>query len=329
MGVSQKLNDHFPSQQYAPSPIADLLTKGEINIIWYDRDHTNSYIYDTFNNDFRLFLSKLPQNNVKKYVSTVFDENLVFVGVSKVKSPVVFSRVLRTRASGDLAGIVIDSGDIDINLATGEASSIDDCIYATYFAIIRAAILNNKDAIQKEKDLHKTLVLFLFQSLLKALGKGTVYSPKHREFIMLTCAYIFYRHYFKQKHLSAISFVKRNFKDNISPDTMKEALEYIGSSSKYSTIQDIPKVLIDMKVITTNPNQVTLALMRILSNKGYYCVSGSLDFFIGFVILLRYPSGLFPKTGTGSDKIHKNVEDVMVKYMNKIKYNTKIIMKEY
>jgi hypothetical protein len=146
---------------------------------------------------------------------------------------------------------------------------------------------------------------------------------------MLSCAYIFYRHYFQQKHLSAVSFVKRNFKDNIKPDVMKEAMDQIALSSKYSTIQDISKILIDLKVITNNPNQITISLMKMLSNKGYYCVSGSLDFFISFVILCRYPTGLFPRTATVGDKVHKNVEDSMTKYLNSLKYNTKIITKEY
>lgn len=317
----------FPVQQFAASPVSDVLKTGEYNIAWFDKDEDNRSMYATFNENFKLFLTKMQSNNVKKFVEFLFNKGLIFVGISKLKNP-VFSRLLLGKSDG-IAGIVLDSSDLDIDLKTGETPNIDDCIYAVYYSLIRGGVLLNKDEVQRDKELHRNLAIYLNQIFLRSLGKGTIYNEKQKNSILITCIYIFHRHYLQQKHLAALSFLKRNYSNLVDQKTLELVYPLLESTSKYSTIQDIPKILIDLKILSANPNIVTMNLLKNLGTSGFYNLIGSLDVYIGFVVLSRYPTGLFPRTSLISDKLHKNVEQIMIKYLDKIKYDTKAIKRLY
>ena len=325
---AKKLTKNFPVQHYAFSPVNDALKREEFNIVWFDKDAENKNIYTRFNEDFKLFLTKLPGNNVKRMVDFVFNKGLVFIGISKSKTPAVFSRLLLNK-SGKVAGIVIDSSDLEIDLNTGETQRIDDCIYAVYYSLIRAGVLSHKDAVQKDKELHRNLVLYLNQIFLRSLGKGSVYNDKQKEIIKMVCIYIFHRHYLQQRHLAAISFLKRNYTKILDPEVLSEVAPKLEATSKYSSIQDIGKLLVDFKIYTGSPNNIIMNLLKILSTSGFYSLIGSLDLFIGFIVLARYPSGLFPRTTMISDKLHKTVEATMIKYLSKVDFDTKAIPKQY
>lgn len=318
---------NFPVQQFAASPVSDVLKTGEYNIAWLDKDEDNRSMYQKFNENFKLFLTKMQANNVKKFVDFVFNKGLVFIGISKAKNP-VFSRLLLGKSEG-IAGVVLDSSDLDIDLRTGETPNIDDCIYATYYSLIRSGALLNKDEIQRDKELHRNLAIYLNQIFLRSLGKGTIYNEKQKNAILIACIYIFHRHYLQQKHLSALSFLKRNYIKLVDQKTLESVYSLLESTSKYSTIQDIPKILIDLKILSANPNVVTMNLLKNLGTSGFYNLIGPLDNYIGFVVLSRYPTGLFPRTGMISDKLHKNVEEIMIKYLKKVKYDTKALKRLY
>lgn len=319
--------NNFPSRHFDNSPVSDVFTTGEINILWYDKDDENRSMYSAFNENFKLFLTKMQTGYVKKYVEFVFNKDLVFVGISKIKNP-VFSRLLTTETN-KVAGIVLDGDDLDINFRTGETPNIDDCIYATYYSLIRSAVILNKDVVSRDKELHKNLAIYLNQIFLRSLGKGTIYNDKQKNAILIACIYIYHRHYLQQRHLAALSLLKRNYKNIVDKNTLDQIYPALESTSKYSSISDIPKILIDLKIISTNPNIITMNLLKNLGTAGFYDLIGSLDVFIGFVVLSRYPTGLFPRTAIVSDKLHKNVEEIMVKYLNKVEYDTKAIKKQY
>jgi hypothetical protein len=324
IAASTKQVSGFPAQHYNNTSVSDALKTEEINIIWMQKIEKTKEVYNRFNEDFKLFLSKMPSNDVKKYVEFVFNKGLVFIGISKGKTPAIFSRLLLTR-SEKVAGIVLDSNDLDISLSTGETPSIDDCIYAVYYSLIRAGVLLNKNEIAKDKELHKNLVIYLNQIFLRSLGKGTIYNEKQKYAIMIACIYIYHRHYLQQKHLSALSFLKRNYSNIVDKSSLEEVVPKLEATSKYSNMQDIAKILVDLKIMTTNPNRITMNLLRNLTTSGFYSLIGSLDLFIGFVVLSRYPTGLYPRTAIISDKLHSTVEQIMVKYVSKVSYDTKAI----
>lgn len=318
----------FPAHHYNSTPVSDALKTEEINIFWLDKEPGNKESYGRFNEDFKMFLSKMPSNDAKKHVEFVFNKGLVFIGFSKSKTPAVFSRLLLSKAE-KVAGIVLDSQDLDISINTGETPSIDDCIYAVYYSLVRAGVLSNKTEIARDKELHKNLIIYLNQIFLRSLGKGTIYNEKQKHAILVACIYIFHRHYLQQKHLSALSFLKRNYSNIVDKNSLEEVAAKLEGTSKYSTIQDIAKILVDLNIITVHPNRITMNLLKNLSTSGFYSLIGSLDLFIGFVVLSRYPTGLFPRTAMISDKLHRSVEQISLKYLNKVSYDTKAIPRAY
>jgi len=325
---AKKLTNNFPVKHYAFSPVNDALKREEFNIIWLNKDDDNREVYQRFNDDFKMFLSKLPNNNVKRMSDFAFNKGLVFIGVSKEKTPAIFSRLLLS-TSEKVAGVVIDANDLEISISTGETPRIDDCIYAVYYSLIRAGVLSHKDKIQKDKELHRDLVIYLNQILLRSLGKGAVYNDKQKEVIKIVAIYIFHRHYLQQRHLAAISALKRNYDSFLNKELLVDMVPKIEATSKYSTIQDAAKLLVDLKVYTGSPNNVIMNLLKILSTSGFYSLIGSLDLFIGFLVICRYPSGLYPRTAMISEKLHKNIEAIMLKYLSKVSFDTKAIPRLY
>jgi hypothetical protein len=324
--INQKTS--FPVRHYNPSPVMDALKNEEINIFWLAKDQDHKLAYTRFNDDFKLFLSKMPSNDVKKYVEFAFNKGLVHIGFSKTKTPAIFSRLLLTKEE-KVAGIVLDSSDLDISINTGETPSIDDCIYAVYYSLIRAGVLSNRNEIDKDKELHRNLVIYLNQIFLRSLGKGTIYNEKQKHAILITCIYIYHRHYLQQKHLSALSFLKRNYTNIVDKSSLEEIVPKLEATSKYSSIQDISKILVDLKIMTTNPNKIIMNLLKNLSTSGFYSLIGSLDLFIGFVVLSRYPTGLYPRSSMISDKLHRTVEQIMIKYLGKVEYDTGALPRDY
>lgn len=281
---AKNLTKKFPARHFPDVPSSGSLYVDEINIVWQDKNADHKAVYDRFNEDFKLFLSKLPSNNVKKFVEFVYNKQLIFLGVSKRKTPAIFSRLLTTN-SDKVAGIVLDSFDMEINLSTGESSAIDDCIYAVYYSLIRAGVILNADAIAKNKELHRNLVIYLNQCFLRLLGKGLVYNDKQKEYIKGVCIYIFHRHFLQQRHLAAMSALKRNYTNILNKEYLAELASSLEEAKKYSTVQDIPKILVDLKIINGNPNNVIMNILKLFGTAGFYHLIGTLDLLVGFIVL--------------------------------------------
>ncbi|MDX1700825.1 MAG: hypothetical protein R3250_09420 [Melioribacteraceae bacterium] len=328
MSKMNKESKMFPPKSFSDSPVKDVFDAGEFNIAWLDKTKENADIYTTFNEIFKLYLSKLPSNNVKKYVDFVFKKGLVFVGFSVAKSPIVFNRILLTKQD-KVAGIVLDSSDLDIDLVTGETDRVDDCIYATYYGLLRAAVISGNGAIKTDKDLNKNLAIYVNQIVLRSLGKGIVYNAEQKDLIFGACTYLYHRHFLSQKHPMALVKVKNDYKDVINQKSIDKVIEILDKTSKYSTIKDISRLLVDLKIVTTNPNQVMLSMLKQLGSTGFYCFVGSLDYFLASVVLARYPTGLFPKTMMVSDKLHNTVETIASKYLGKVGYDVTAVKREF
>ncbi len=328
MSEMNKESKNFPPKSFSDSPVQDVFKKGEFNIGWLKKVEENKPIYDTFNESFKLYLSKLPSNHAKKFVDFVFKKGLVFVGFSITKNSIVFNRIL-LNASNRVSGIVLDSQDLGISIRTGETHRVDDCIYSVYYGLLRAAVIAGNGRLRQDNELNKNLAIFVNQIVLRSLGKGIVYSVEQKDLIFGACAYLYHRHFLTQKHPMALSKLKSNYKDIINKDNMDKVITALDATTKYSTLKDISKILVDLKIITSNPNKVMLSLLKLLGPVGFYCFVGSLDHMLAAVVLAKYPTGLFPKTMMVSDKLHTNVENIAAKYVSKVEYDVTAIKREY
>lgn len=317
----------FPPKYFNDSPVTDILKAKEKSIILLSKSSSdeNTKIYNNFNEMFKTYLDKLPNNNVKKYVLDVFNRDLIFIGAtSSHKNDAVFTRIF---IKDKLAGIVLDSKVLDINLFSGDSPNIDDCVYAVYFGLCRAATLMNQRDIRNNLDLHKVITAYIYILLVKALGQNTVYNDKYKTAFHIACIYSYYRHFFKEKHTKTISIIKRDYKDIVPEDMLKEFLPSMDNVSRYDNLKDLPKILIDLNVYNGTPQNVILSFLKLLGNNGFYNLIGSLDQLIGMIVVSKYPTDLFNKNVSVTDKIHDTVEKIIVKHINRIQYSNTALLK--
>lgn len=169
------INKLFKPSFFADTEVNSILSSEEQKIYIIEKDKNELEIYDTFNSDFSNYLIKMPNNIVKESSRKLLNNNLIFLGIAKTKPDNVIVRLFLTN-DNKLAGIVLDSQQLGVDPTTGVSDSIDECIYATYFGFIRAAVLLNKNNIRQNKELHKLLSTFLFLLFLKAIGPDKIYS---------------------------------------------------------------------------------------------------------------------------------------------------------
>lgn len=303
--------------------ISDVLLSSERNIAVRVRDPNNEVsakVYSNFDDLFGTYLSKLPNNNVKKYVSEIFNKKLIFIGFSASRTGAVFVRALVTDDDSKLAGVVLENEKLGIDMYTGETNNIDDCIYACYYGLLRAAVITNASSISGDYDLHRLLTTYLYQIFLKSIGQRTVYSDKAKNLLRLACIYAYYRHFYKKNHQRAISIIKREYSNSFDKEQLKEFLPLLNGISKYNSIKEIPKMLIDLNVVHESPNAVLLSFLRTVGNEAFYNIIGSLDHLIATVACLKYPTDLLGNQAGVSSRLHDNVDNIMEKYLKKLKY---------
>jgi hypothetical protein len=307
-------------KSFNDSSVDEILVTPEekINVV----AESNKQIYKTFYEEFGLYLSKLPNNNVKKHVQNIYNKKIIGIGITNDnRANQIFARITYDKSVKKLDDIILNAKKLGINITSGETNNIDDCIYAAYFGLIRASIILNKTLIKPDKDLHKLLTTYLYLMYIKVLGKNAIFSNKQKTMIHLTCIYIYYIYFFNEKHSYSLSVIKRDYMDIIDKSIYDEFYRLIKDNKGYSTIKDIPKLLIDLKLSFKDPKQVYMTMIKILGTMGFYTFIGPFDQFVSSMILSKYPTELFSRNGVTNIKIHNSVEDKMNKLMSKISFS--------
>lgn len=294
-----------------------LLSKTVGSFYFYKNTDKNKPVYDNFNNDFSMFLSKLPSNLVKKYVTEIFNRDLIYLGSTQLaKSEGFFSRIDLTD-NDELRMVILDVKELDIDVKTGDAENIDDCIYASYFSFIRACIIANRVVIKTDYKLHDLLSQYLYLIVLSVLNsKNLISSAKQKLFIKMICYYAFNRYFIKDSFSVTIKKLKNSFDTSI----FEEFYPRLKDINKYESVKDIPKMLIDSKVLTIDPNVFTIELIKRFKQYGFLCIYGPLDMFAAFSIVSKYPFSLIEKGQVGED-LQGNIEDHMTQYYKKLRFS--------
>ncbi len=295
----QDLDKKFPPSFFADTDVNPILRSSEQKIFVLKKNAENKQIYSTFMDDFSNYLMKLPNNPVKNHVKTIQNKNLIFLGIAKIKPDNVIARSFIT-TDDKLAGIALDSQQLGVDPTTGSTESIDECIYATYFSLIRATVYIHKTKIRQNKDLHKLLSTYLYMLFIKAIGSDKLYSEKQKALVHILSIYIYYKHYLKERHSYILSILERDYSKFIGKQYLDEFLPALDKIQNYTSLKDFPKMLIDMKVINESPNILTISLLKMLKPMGFYCLIGPLDYF---------------------DKIQNAVEEIIAEYMDKNTYD--------
>ena len=305
------------------STLKDILRGDISNVLVHKRktnDKENKTFYAKFDEDFLLYLNKLPNNNVKKYVSEVFNRNLVTIGQNKLTKDTGLSFVKIVTKSEALKYINLDTKEFGIDLETGQSDNIDDCIYATYFGFTRFAVVSNRTNIKKDAKLQQMLAQYLYQIFMSVIDTKNIDTPKQKFYIKMLSYYIFYRHFIRETSAATIKILRNIFKLKEEKDLIDEFKPLFKDIEKYTSVKDFAKILIDCHVIPIDPNMFSIKLLKKYKQYAFYCIYGSLDMFIALTTITKYPFEMFANVPTINNSIQDDVEKIMVGYMRKVKF---------
>lgn len=318
---------HFPVRFFADSDVNKILKESEQKVAIIYKTKESASIYSTFNEDISTFLMKLPSGYVKEQVQNIMNKDLLYLGLAVQKINSIFARLLITNEE-KLAGICLLASQLGIDVENGTSDSPDECVYAIYFELCRAAVLLNKSAIRQDKDLHKLLSTYVYIVLMKTLGPDKVFTEKAKTFVHMVAIYLYYRYYLKEKHAYVLTIIERDYKDFLDEKAVKEFLPTLDKMSMYDSIKDFPKMLIEMKLYQESPNNFILTLLRSLKPIAFYSFMGSLDYLVALAVTSKYPIDLLSKKAVVNEKIQNSIEEIIVKYMNQIKFDLTAIPKK-
>lgn len=308
------------TKTFAKSDVDNILISAETNLLYfYKTGEKHKVAYERFNKDFSLFLSKLPNTPAKKYVTELFNRDLIFLGINQLaKTEGFFSKAMFI--DDGLSGVVIDVKDLDIDVNTGETKNIDDCIYASYYSFIKASVIANKSGIKADKKLQELLAQYLYLLILSTLdAKSSINSPKQKFFTKIICYYAFYRYFIKETYAATVKKLEKIFVDD--KEYFDEFKLRFKDIEKYDSIKEIPKMLIDTKTIILDPNVFIINLVKKYKQYGFYSILGSLDMFIAFVVTCKYPFELFTPNSSINGELQNKIEEAIIPYMKKVKFN--------
>ena len=317
--MSTNFNRSFPIKKFNKSSIDAVIEKGSTLSAVMPKSEQYKEVYDNFNEQFKLYLSKLPNSKMKQQVTLVFNRGLIYLGTTTSNSQSgIYCRPLQDNTH--TYAYVLLTNQVDIDLKTGDVKNIDEAIFSSYQGIIRDTIISFKEPIKKDIDLNKLLATYFYLTVLKALGKENIYNEKQKNFIYIVCLYAYYRSFLEQRAGAAQSIIERHFRNESLLQYYEEFLPRFKDIDKYSEIKDLPKMLIDAKIIIEPPNSIMMFLIKSLKLNGFYSLIGSLDLLVSMAILSKYPTEMFTRYSLTSEKIQNNIEDIIIKYSAKIKY---------
>ena len=230
-----------------------------------------------------------------------------------------YSRALISK-NEKLAGIVLNSYALDISLKEGSTPSIDECIYATYFGLIRAAVLIHKEEVKKDRELQKLISDFLFGLIIRVIGRNISVTSQQKQFLQLIVTYIFYKQFCEEKHARIIKILNKNYSDVFDKESLEKYSQYIEKLDSFSSLKDLPKIIQSFNISDINPSQLTMNLIRSVGSQGFHVLLGSLDQLIASIILAKYPTEVVSNGFSANRDLQAKIEGKVFKYINKINF---------
>jgi len=285
-------------------------------MVWESSEFDYPAFYELFNE----YLKKMPTNNVTKHTKSILDRNGVFVGAHLTKPKVFIAARSLITSDLKLAGIVLENAGLNIKM-DGSTDNIDDCIYATYYSLIRSVIVCNKAKIYSDFEFHKLVINYIYFVILKSLGNISIFSKEQLHGIYLACAYLYLRQQLDLNHVATLSRLNRLFKTDLPIDVLKSWIVKFDLLSNYKTLKDIGKVLVDLDIAASNSNKILISILQIFGKDFFYNFMGPLSFLVGLIVLNNYPTEIFSKPITVNTKVQNKIEEYCVTYLNSLPYS--------
>ena len=266
--IIKKLDGNYQPRFFNSSEIEDFLKTNENKVIIVPRLPENQEAYSNFDKDYSSFLNKLPSSPLKTAVGSLVNKNLVFFGTAKNVDGTTYSRVLISK-NEKLAGVVLNSYALDISIKDGNTPSIDECIYATYYGLIRAAVLIHKEEIKKDRELQKLVSDFLFNLILRVMGRNISVISQQKQYLQLVVVYLFHKQFCDEKHTKIIKILSKNYSEYFDKEFLEKYSQYIERLDSFSSIKDLPKIIQSFNISDVNPSQLTMNLIKSVGSQGF------------------------------------------------------------
>ena len=315
----KKLNVEYTPKLFNSSEIETFLKENENKVILVLRLDENKTAYDNFDKDFTAFLDKLPNSPLKTAVGTLINKQLVFFGTAKNVDGTTYSRALISK-NEKLAGIVLNSYALDISLKDGRTPSIDECIYSTYYGIVRSAVLIHKEEIKKDRELQKNVSEFLTGLIMRVIGRSMTVDANQKRFIQLIVTYLFFKQFCEEKHAKIVKLISKYYSDIFDKDSLERYSQHIEKLDSFSSIKDLPKIIQLFNLSEMNSSQLTMNLIRSVGSQGFHVLLGSLDQLIASIVLAKYPTEIVGKGFSTNRELQNKIENKIDKYIKKIKF---------
>lgn len=278
--------------------------------------------YKNFDNMFGIFLSKFSDSYpIKQVVKIPYNQKIILFGVSTDQSKDKLFVRCAIDDENRLFGIILDATKLGIDLQTGETLHIDNCIYATYYGMIRAAIITQQKHVKDDHELNQKLSNYLYLLFLKAIGSKQFLSREKQTMLQIACIFLYYKHYYGLKDSAVYNLVSKNYTQLIDPEKVKAFYtKYKNTLSKFTHIRQLPQLLFDITVLKTHPNQVLLNMFKLYGLDAFTSIMFSLDTLAALCVVSKYSaSDLFSSSCVVSSKLQSVVEEDVLKLIKKVK----------
>ena len=313
----QNITKIFPARKITTSSdTAQVVFKLEKDIMLLGRKHpTAQVIYKRFYEDLLLYCSKMSSSTAKYHIESILNRNLVFIGnvSSSSKSGVVGTFV---ENKNKLAGIILEASELGIDVVTGITSNIDQCFFATYFQLIRSAVVLQEKVIVKDSDLHKNVCRYLNLLCIKFIGSNINLNDKQKQYLEILTTYFYFRFMLNKHHEQAKELSTAPFSNEVK----SEVQFLITRLSKYTHMKDIFKAFIDFNITNESPNLLIMKALSKFKSFTFYSFTTSLDYLIALSIVSKYPAD-FCSTSLVNNSLQDQIEKSFEKYLKDIQYD--------
>lgn len=287
-------------------------------VVYTHSGEDNKQMYDQFYELFGIYLQKIRKDDTQKYISELYKRKLICLGhVTGRQSGLYAGSVID---NDSLTGVVLVMNDLDIDMS-GDTNNIDQCIYSVYFGLCQGVTKIEFDNLFRDSDIHKLCCAYLNALFLRALGKGNDrLEPEKKERFRLGVMYHFYKFYLNKKHPEAIAAIKKYQKDTFDKEFLETEIKKLETCSKYSEFKDLPKILIDLNVISLDQNKFMFQLIQLLGTTQYLNISSSIFRLIGVICTVNHSTVLFDKNVRVNSSIHENIEKILLKNISHLKF---------
>ena len=327
--ISKNLNKLFPPKLYKQASPKGLTStqkqynKDELSILIRSKEHADEAskkMYNNFNDQLSLYLSKMSDSVPKKVVSELLLRDLIYIGLaSRANEHGVFVRVLYK--DNKLTGVGLDARDLSISIKDGSCDDISDCIYASYYGAIRTCVLEFEKEINKDETVNKIAYSYILTAILKSIGKKIPLNIKQKDILKIAVAYLYFRHYQKERHLSALNRIEKEFGELINHKVFLEVFKNNKNIEKFDNIKEVGHLLSTLRIFYDNPNVILLHMLQNFKKNVFYNIITSLDTLVAMMVTAIHPNYLFDSSAVILSKLQSHLENHMFeKYFKRLKF---------